>query len=221
MFELEKAITEWRQQTLAAGIKNPAPLEELEAHLRDEIERQMKSGTSARDAFQMAIQQIGKGEMLKNEFTKVGGPSTWVERLMIGICAIFIGFIIFLTSAAVILCYTNLTNRVMASIAIFCGLVVACRWKYMVPYLPVIADTRKRLAAGAAVIVCGFSAPSFFLDIVLPRSLEDQFPAIEFWLFFLLTVLICAGIGLMLNEREREVLGMKKSRFDSPTTANS
>jgi hypothetical protein len=39
MFELEQAITGWRRQMLAAGIKTPVPLEELEIHLRDEIER--------------------------------------------------------------------------------------------------------------------------------------------------------------------------------------
>jgi len=37
MFDLEQAIIAWRQQMLAAGIKSPVPLEELENHLRDEI----------------------------------------------------------------------------------------------------------------------------------------------------------------------------------------
>ena len=40
MFDLEKAIANWRKQMLAAGIKMPAPLEELEIHLREEIEQQ-------------------------------------------------------------------------------------------------------------------------------------------------------------------------------------
>jgi len=39
MFELEKSIADWRRQMLAAGIKSPLPLEELEIHLREEIER--------------------------------------------------------------------------------------------------------------------------------------------------------------------------------------
>ena len=34
MFDLEKSITRWREQMLAAGIKTPSPLEELENHLR-------------------------------------------------------------------------------------------------------------------------------------------------------------------------------------------
>ena len=37
MFSLEKSIAGWREQMLAAGIKAPVPLEELEIHLREEI----------------------------------------------------------------------------------------------------------------------------------------------------------------------------------------
>ena len=41
MFDLEKSIKDWRWQMFAAGIETPVPLEELEIHLRDEIERQI------------------------------------------------------------------------------------------------------------------------------------------------------------------------------------
>ena len=51
MFNLEQSIADWRQQMLAAGIRTPVPLEELEIHLRDEIERQMKSGSNAQLRF--------------------------------------------------------------------------------------------------------------------------------------------------------------------------
>ena len=73
MYSLEQSIADWRRQTLAAGIKTPVPLEELEIHLREEIERQMKSGISAQEAFTGAVQQIGKADMMKNEFEKVDG----------------------------------------------------------------------------------------------------------------------------------------------------
>ena len=55
MFDLEQAIAEWREQMFAAGIKSPVPLEELEIHLREEIERQMKSGLSEQNAFDFAV----------------------------------------------------------------------------------------------------------------------------------------------------------------------
>jgi hypothetical protein len=70
MFDLEQSIAEWRKQMLAAGIKSPVPLEELEAHLREEIEGQIQSGVSEQQAFEIAVQRIGHAELLKKEFKK-------------------------------------------------------------------------------------------------------------------------------------------------------
>lgn len=70
MFDLETAIAQWRQQMLSAGIKTPVPLEELEGHLREEIERQIQSGASEQEAFQRTVLQIGQAKDLKAEFAK-------------------------------------------------------------------------------------------------------------------------------------------------------
>jgi hypothetical protein len=51
MFDLEQSIAEWRRQMLAVGIKSPVPLEELEIHLREEIERRMKAGSDEKEIF--------------------------------------------------------------------------------------------------------------------------------------------------------------------------
>jgi hypothetical protein len=71
MFDLEQSIGDWRKRMLAAGIKTPVPLEELEIHLREEIERQMKLGANTTDAFGIATQKIGNANALQNEFKKV------------------------------------------------------------------------------------------------------------------------------------------------------
>ncbi len=73
MFDLEQAIAEWRKKMLAAGIQTPVPLEELETHLREDIEWQMKSGLSGQTAFEISAGQIGQPKMLKNEFKKSEG----------------------------------------------------------------------------------------------------------------------------------------------------
>ncbi len=70
MFNLEQSIVEWRQQMLVAGIKTPVPLEELENHLRDEIERQTKMGLNEQKAFEISVKQIGQPEPLHREFKK-------------------------------------------------------------------------------------------------------------------------------------------------------
>src|SRR6202142_3402068 len=72
MPDLEKSIAEWRRQMLAAGIKTPVPLEELEIHLREEIERQMKSGICEAEAFNVATEKIGLAQTVQNEFKKLG-----------------------------------------------------------------------------------------------------------------------------------------------------
>jgi len=77
MFKLEQAISKWRDQMRTAGIQTPVPLVELESHLRDEIERQMRSGLSSEQAFQVAIRQIGQAGVLKQEFKRSGGT---IER---------------------------------------------------------------------------------------------------------------------------------------------
>lgn len=56
---------------LATGIETPVPLEELEIHLRDEIERQMKVGLNPQDAFISAVQKLGPAHTVQNEFMKV------------------------------------------------------------------------------------------------------------------------------------------------------
>jgi hypothetical protein len=87
MFNLEQPIAEWRQQMLAAGIKSPVPLEELEIHLREEIERQMKSGLNEQRAFEISAQQIGQPKTLKSEFKKA--ERTFMKKIMIILAGIF------------------------------------------------------------------------------------------------------------------------------------
>jgi hypothetical protein len=70
MFNLEQSIADWRRQMIAAGIKTPVPLEELESHLRAEIEQQRKAGSNEQDAFNSAAQKIGPARALTKEFAK-------------------------------------------------------------------------------------------------------------------------------------------------------
>jgi hypothetical protein len=78
MFNLEQAIAEWRKQMLAAGIKSPVPLEELEIHLHDQIDREIKSGNSEPKAFELAVAKLGQANPLKNEFNKNTRFQNWL-----------------------------------------------------------------------------------------------------------------------------------------------
>jgi uncharacterized membrane protein YcjF (UPF0283 family) len=101
MFNLEQSIAEWRQQMLAAGIEAPVPLEELEAHLREEIERQMRTGYSAELAFEIAAGQIGPARLIQTEFTKVERNSMKrMTYIMLGIFGVLFGMALVLPAWA-------------------------------------------------------------------------------------------------------------------------
>ena len=72
MPDLEERIGAWRRQMLAAGITSPVPLDELEGHLREGVEQEMRLGLSVQDAFEKVRQRIGQPDALEQEFAKIG-----------------------------------------------------------------------------------------------------------------------------------------------------
>lgn len=71
MFDLERAIADWRRQTVGAGLKSKDTMNELETHLRDDIEQEMRAGLPAEQALKIAIERIGDVVRLKDEFAKI------------------------------------------------------------------------------------------------------------------------------------------------------
>jgi len=71
MFDLETQIAGWRWELSAGGIWSREVLDELECHLRDDLEAGGK-GTVDEEAFRLAVERIGGGAMLDSEFAKVG-----------------------------------------------------------------------------------------------------------------------------------------------------
>ncbi|HXR05248.1 MAG TPA: hypothetical protein VN836_11125 [Verrucomicrobiae bacterium] len=87
MFDLEQAIADWRRQMLAAGIETPVPLDELECHLREDVEEEVRSGINAQKAFEAAVQRIGQANVLKSEFKKV--ERSFMKKILIILIGIF------------------------------------------------------------------------------------------------------------------------------------
>ena len=80
MPDLEQQIAEWRRQMLSAGISAPALLDELESHLREDIERLIESGVDPYEAFQTASCRIGRVDALKEELGHFAcHDETWVQ----------------------------------------------------------------------------------------------------------------------------------------------
>src|SRR4051812_26653281 len=84
MFDLEKAIRDWRRQLVASGVNSRAVLKELESHLREEIERQSELGLKPKAAFEEAIQRMGDPACIHQEFAKVNGTSPLLRIFRVG-----------------------------------------------------------------------------------------------------------------------------------------
>jgi hypothetical protein len=70
MFNLEKEIADWRSHMVQAGIGRPEVLDELESHLRSEIERHLAAGWDPQRAFKTAVRQMGDARTIKSEFER-------------------------------------------------------------------------------------------------------------------------------------------------------
>jgi hypothetical protein len=147
MFDLEKAIEEWQRQMRAAGIRTPAPLDELESHLREDVATQMTAGCEASQAFQRAVSSLGAPAALQAEFASARLPREHRDRTL-RLCCLAAGALVYacplLLNASRILGQMDSADGRLAMAAfaltllsLFAGF-PACR------FLPVIAEPRTR-----------------------------------------------------------------------------
>lgn len=99
MSDLETRIATWRQQMLAAGMKAPVPLDELENHLRDAVEHHLNAGADAAVAFEAAVHRLGAPAQLEQEFQQINAQTFMKKNLrtiliVIAVLAVALGFIL-------------------------------------------------------------------------------------------------------------------------------
>jgi putative ABC transport system permease protein len=81
MFDLEKAINQWRKTLNKNGSLEDGYKEELENHLRDKIEYLTGLGFSDKKAFAEAVKKIGGADSLGTEFRK--SHTRWMPSLLL------------------------------------------------------------------------------------------------------------------------------------------
>jgi len=198
MFNLDEAITEWRRQMAAGGVTNPAVLDELESHIRDDVERQIRCGRDVQKAFEIAVQKIGPASALKNEF-KNSTAAAMTEKLMVAAAVLVLAFGAFLSIATVLLCYPSVAERAMGFVVISLSFGTICVWPNFISRLPVIYPKRKLLAAQAICLAVGFGVSTFYVQLILPhfeRSVDRIIPAIGFFGIFPIAVGLALAAGL-------------------------
>ncbi len=198
MFNLEQSIADWRRQMLAAGIQTPVPLEELESHLRDEIERQTKSGSSAQKAFDAAMQQIGQAHALENEFKKIG--RTAEERKQKFMCIYFVIFPAFYSAMCL---YRLLKIEMSPALRIlgFAAVTLTALFIWSAPHfhkhLPLVRSRKLRMTIQGGGIVAWIICAGVFMNFILPQLnlTEGQLVVTVLWLMMPAAVLANIGYG--------------------------
>jgi hypothetical protein len=187
MFDLEQSIEEWRRQMLSAGIKTPVPLEELESHLRDDVEQQVRSGSSAQQAFEIAVGRIGQAKSLRMEFKKVGTMDKAQQRKRAGLMfAVILG--LYSLVVAWILSKNDLTlNERLSGFASLATMLASIFviWRIVPRFFPVIANKTFQSALGMIGGISGIAWFFAFVYFILPRCnfTQGQLLVAVFWAF--------------------------------------
>jgi hypothetical protein len=86
MFTVENAVNNWKLQLNQRQTMTPADIEEMETHLRDEMETLQSAGLSEEEAFLVASRRIGDCDQVAGEFAKINTTVIWRNRFfwMIG-----------------------------------------------------------------------------------------------------------------------------------------
>jgi hypothetical protein len=97
---------------LAAGIETPVPLEELESHLREDVEQQMRAGSSAQDAFAAAVERMGQASAVRDEFEKMrpAGPLL-APRYLSSFCLVSAPFMLLVSAWALLADDVSMVER--------------------------------------------------------------------------------------------------------------
>lgn len=79
-FELEAELRKWRRAMAETGLASEV-LVELEEHLREDFERQVRAGVGDAEAWEAGLERMGPAEMVRDEFARVGGTKGVIATL--------------------------------------------------------------------------------------------------------------------------------------------
>jgi len=205
MHNLEEKITDWRKQMAAGGIKSPAVLDELESHLREDVEREMKAGSGDAKAFEAAARRIGQSSLLKEEFAKINRFKWSRPGQVLGIALCVLAGIVAVWATPALLAIHEMTfgQRLVGLAAVATTVFAIISWRFSHRYLPVIRHRRIRmatsLACGLAGVIWLYAFGGLLFYVIVPRALitsdGNPFPAFYIGISFLWAIAFAAVLG--------------------------
>src|ERR671920_1056829 len=79
---VEPQIAEWRGYVAKAPAVNGRDVDELEAHLRDQITELATAGLTADEAFLVAVKRMGDLDTLSREFAREHSGRLWKQLVL-------------------------------------------------------------------------------------------------------------------------------------------
>ena len=188
MFNLNQAIAEWRKKMMAGGIKTPAVLDELESHLREEVENQIRAGADAERAFAAATARMGEAGCLKREFEKIPDSEKEQRRKRRWIASTFAGTGLAYSVVFATLIFERRSTHLEITRGEFllelgsmvATLLFAFAGRYFARFLPTVAREWQQ----AAVIILGVFFVAILFQIIwafLPLNRLVQAQVILLW----------------------------------------
>jgi len=198
MFDLEAQFAQWRRQMAAGGLRTPKVLDELESHLREDVEQQVRSGANPQQAFAGAVQRMGHPTLLQGEFEKSFAPKSQ-GKLMAVVCFFLVLCIVLLSGYTFVNLEMSLGGKILGLAGVAMTLLAACAWRYAVPFLPVLPTARVKkiqMACGLAGLLWLIIFGYFILPHVEHVYSGDQPLSALMWDFFPVAVLLGLVLGL-------------------------
>lgn len=175
MPDLETQIAAWRRQMLAAGIKTPSTLDELESHLREEIDRLRATGVSETEALSLAVSRLGQPATMQVEFKKLGRPALSAANVVTAVWAglILLLILIFLPKLLDrkpnVLLLTHILTVTAGYLAAFvvggCGMAWVC-WQWRRGVAPARHEAINRTALRFTRLAAGFIVLAVALGMI-------------------------------------------------------
>lgn len=136
MFDLEENIRSWRRALLERAEIASQHADELEDHLREEIEGLHAAALSEEEVFLIATRRLGRVEVLADEFAKATATPRWRMQLQWMLCGyVLVSLTLGAISAAAIYAF-SIARRTSIGMAVYAavlllgviGVVFLARW---------------------------------------------------------------------------------------------
>lgn len=178
MPDLETQITAWRRQMQAAGFNAPSTLDELESHLREEIDRLRATGVSETEVLSLAVSRLGHPAAMQAEFKKLGRPALSVANVVTAVWAVVIlllGVAFYprlLAGKLNALLLTHILTVTAGYLAAFvvggCGMAWVC-WQWRRGIAPARHESLSRTAFRFTRFAAGFTLIGVVLGMIWSR----------------------------------------------------